>query len=238
MSAYWSMCVVAGRWNLLGLPAFATDRIVRTAERLGDPVWVAVAAWMRAHFLSGTNRARQYELAVAAADMAPAERLETRGMSHLTAALCAAAQEDADMAETHLDEATALADHLGSNVSSWPPFGLMHFGRTNVSIWKTSIGVELGHGARAAEIAPGLESICPMRQGTFWIDYGRGLLQDRKTRDEGVRALLRAERMVPQQVRANVWVREAVMTSLAGERRAAGGRELRGLAIRQGINPL
>lgn len=236
ISAYWAVGAVAGRWNLLGLPALATDRIARVAERLEDPVWIAAAAWMRAHMLSGTNRSRQYDLAVAAVDMAPAAQPETRGMSHLTAALAAAAQGQADVAETHLNEAADLAERLDVDVSPWA-LGMMNFGRTNVGIWRVSIGVELGHGPRDAAIAPGLEAITPSRQGAFWIDYGRALLAERKTRDAGAQALLRAEQLVPQQVRSNVWVREAVTNSLAAERRAAGGRELRGLAMRLGVAP-
>nr|WP_269844642.1 XRE family transcriptional regulator [Actinophytocola xanthii] len=236
ISAYFGAGNIATRLGFPGLPALAADRIRRVAERLDDPVWTAVAAWGRAKLLSDTSRSRQYELAVAAAEQAPLERPETRGMCHLTAALASAAQGDADLAQTHLGEAEAMADQLSVMTSLWPA-GLMNFGRTNVGIWRVCIGVELGWGAQVAEVAEQVrpETITPSRQAAFWMDYGRGLLTERRTRDEGVRALLRAEELAPQQVRCNVWVREAVVDLLTSGRTAGG--DLRRFALRLGIAP-
>jgi hypothetical protein len=64
------------------------------------------------------------------------------------------------------------------------------------------------------------------------------LVAERKTRDRGITALLRAETLAPQLTRNNVYVREAVSTLLSTARRDAGGRELRGLAWRMGIAPI
>jgi len=102
-----------------------------------------------------------------------------------------------------------------------------------------SLGVEMGHGGRVTEIADGLriDGITRSRQGAFWIDYGRALLTERRTREEGIRALHRAADLTPQQLRANVLAREAVTGLRAAERRAAGGRELRALTLRMGIAP-
>jgi hypothetical protein len=113
----------------------------------------------------------------------------------------------------------------------------MQFGRT---IWRVAIGVELGHDARVAEIASTVrpDPVNRVRQTAFWIDYGRGLLAERTTRERGLIALLRAEKLSPQQVRNNVFAREATTNLLAGSRREAGGRELRGLAHRMGISPV
>lgn len=238
LNAYHGAGSLAARLGFPGLPSLAADRIERVAKKLDDPVWLGVSAWSRAHFLSGTNRKRQYHLAVSAADSAPAEHPETRGMAHLTAALAAAAQNQADVAETHLHEASELAEQVEPDVSPWPA-GLMNFGRTNVGIWRVSIGVELGQGARIAEVARTVrpDTITPSRQASFWVDYGRGLLSERRSREQGLRALLRAEELAPQQVRSNVWAREAVTDLLGAEQRAAGGRDLRGLAWRMGIAP-
>ena len=81
------------------------------------------------------------------------------------------------------------------------------------------------------------DTISRGRQASFWVDYGRGMLAERRTRKEGLTALLRAEQLAPQQVRTNVWAREAVTGLLGTEVRAAGGRELRFLAWRMGIAP-
>ncbi len=238
LTAYHVAGSIAMRLRIPGMPSLAVDRMQQVADLLDDPVWQAVAAWGRAQFLSGTNRTRQYELAVAAADTAPAERPETRGMANLTAAMAAAAQGDADLAETHLTEAAAIAELVDPDVSPWPA-GVMQFGRTNVGIFRVTVGVELGHGARVAEAAEGVqpETISRGRQASFWLDYGRGLLTERAKHDEGLTALLKAEQLAPQQVHTNVFAREAVADLLRSCRRDASGREVRGLAWRMGLAP-
>jgi hypothetical protein len=210
----------------------------QVAGELDDPMWMAVADWGRAHFLSATNRARQYEMAVAVADQVRAGRAETRGMAHLTAALAAAAQNEDSVAQTHLAAASDFANRLEAEVSPWPS-GIMQFGRTNVGIFSVAISVELGHGPRIAEVASTVhvDTISRGRQASFWIDYGRGLLAERGTREKGLAALVRAEQLAPHQVRTNVFAREAVSHLLSVAQRAASGRDLRGLAWRMGVAP-
>lgn len=238
LTAYHVAGSIAARLRLPGMPSMAAERMRQVADVLDDPVWQAVASWGRAHFISSTDRPRQYELAVSVADQAPADRFETRGMANLTAALAAAAQGDGDTAQTHLQEAVAIAERIEPDVSPWPA-GIMQFGRTNAGIFWVSIGVELGQGPKVAEIASTvrLETISSGRQASFWTDYGRGLMESSKHRDEGLAALLKAEELAPAQVRRNVFVREAVSTALARARRDAGGRNLRGLAWRMGVAP-
>lgn len=236
VGAYKAAAYLAHDLGFSGLPTLAVDRMRLVAEELNDSVWTSYAAYQRAQVLSGANRSRQYELAVAAADVAPASRPEVRGMANLTAALAAAAQGDGDTAQTHLYEAAALAELIDAEVSPWCQ---TNFGRTNVGIWRVSIGVELGEGARVAESAAAIrpDSVSRSRQAAFWIDYGRGLLTDRKTQERGLAALLRAEELAPQKVRTNAFVREAVTNLLSSARRDAGSRELRGLAWRVGVAP-
>jgi hypothetical protein len=239
VDAYYAAGAIGGRFGFASLPALAVERMRQAAEVLDDPVRTSFVDYARAQFLGGINRRRQYQLAVAAAETASA-RPEIRGMANLTAALAAAAQGQEDAAQTHLLAAVSLAEHIDADVSPWDGNVTMQFGRTNVGIWRVGIGVELGHGARVAEIAstvrPG--TINRVRQTAFWIDYSRGLLAERKTRERGLTALLRAEKLSPQQVRNNVFVREGITDLLAGSRREAGGRELRGLAYRMGIAPV
>jgi transcriptional regulator with XRE-family HTH domain len=238
LDSYQATANVARRLGIAGLPTVAVERMRQAAEELDDPVYTTFARWARAHALSGTNRTRQYELAVTVADDEKA-RPEVRGMANLTAALACAAQAQGDMATTHLAEAAALAELIEVDVSPWPLNCNMQFGRTNVGIWRVAIGVELGHGAKVAEIASTVhpETITKSRAAAFYIDYGRGLLAERKTRDRGLAALIHAEKLAPQQVRNNVFVRENVADFLGTARRDAGGRELRGLAWRLGIAP-
>ncbi|GAB2758167.1 helix-turn-helix domain-containing protein [Amycolatopsis magusensis] len=218
-----------------GLPALAVERMHQAAERLDDPVWTTYAAYQRAQLLSGANRQRQYELAVRVAEM-PGGRTETAGLAHLTAALASATRGQAEQARTHLAEAAALAGRLGPDVSPWMD---TNFGRTNVGIWQVTIGLELGLGAGVAELAREVRpvGVSRARQSAYWMDLGRGLLTERKTREQGLSAMLKAEELAPQKVRNNVFAREAVADLLGSARRDAGGRELRGLAWRMGVAP-
>lgn len=236
MAAYYAAGNVAARLGKRGLTYLAAERVREAAELLDEPEWLAVAAWVRAQFLSSTSRSRQYRLAVASADY-PGARLESRGMSHLTAAMAAAAQGDGQTAKTHLDDAARMAAKVNP-APSWG-MGTLNFTAANVGIWRVAIGTELGDGGRVAEIARKVEwyTTPVSRQGAFWLDLGRGLLQDRNRREQGLHALLRAESLTPQQVRVNPFVREAVADLLRRARRDAGGRELRGLAWRMGVAP-
>ncbi|GAA1307460.1 helix-turn-helix transcriptional regulator [Saccharothrix xinjiangensis] len=236
MSAYKAAAYLAHDLGVAGLPVLAAERMRRVAEELEDPVWVSYSAYQRAQLLSGANRARQYELAVQVADMTDS-RAEVRGLAHLTAALASAALGNGESAQDHLTEATQLANALDEDVSPWMQ---TNFGRTNVDIWKVSIGLELGQGGRVAEIAEGVNpaGVSASRQAAFWIDYGRSLLGERRTQGSGLEALLVAERLAPQKVRNNFFAREAVSNLLVKARRDAGSRELRGLAYRMRVAPI
>ncbi|WP_236788130.1 helix-turn-helix domain-containing protein [Amycolatopsis sp. GM8] len=214
-----------------------TDRVQQTAELLEDPEWLGIATWTRAHYIASRSRGRQYQIAVQAAEMA-GSRLESRGMGHLTAALAKAAQGDADAARTHLAEADAMAAKIGE-LSTWGE-GTMNFGQANVGIWKVSLGVELGRGPGVAEVAKNVtwQAAPTSRQGAYWMDLGRGLIQGKQTREQGLRALLQAEELTPQQVRNNQFVRDAVTSMMTVARRDAGGPDLRGLAWRIGVAPI
>ncbi|MGI8311425.1 helix-turn-helix domain-containing protein [Saccharopolyspora hattusasensis] len=235
IGAYKSAAYLAHDLGLMGLPALAAERMRQSAAELDDPTWTTYAEYQRAQLISGRNRPRQYQLAVEVADM-PGGRVETRGMAHLTAALAKAAQGDADTAQMHLTEARELAELIEADVSPWMQ---TNFGRTNVGIWRVSIGLELGDGGKAMEIAQTVhpEGVSQSRRAAYWIDYGRALLAERNTRHQGVAALLRAETLAPQKVRTNVFVREAVSGPLASAPRDAWGRDLRGLAWRLGLAP-
>jgi transcriptional regulator with XRE-family HTH domain len=237
IASYHAAGNLAARLGARHLGYVAAERVQAAAEALDEPEWLGLSAWTRAQFVSALSRRRQYALAVAGTEV-PSAGLESRGMSHLTAALAAAALGDGDTATAHLDEAEDMARSLGLANSTWGG-GTMNFGKTNVGIWRISIGVELGQGARVAEAARKVDwqAIPTSRQGAFWIDLGRGMIQEKKSRHEGLKAILKAEELTPQQVRNNAFVRGAVSSLLTTAHRNAGGRELRGLAWRMGVAP-
>jgi transcriptional regulator with XRE-family HTH domain len=235
LEAYKSAAYLAHDLGTPGLPTLAVERMRQAAEQLDDPTQRAEVMWRRAHLLSGANRSRQYELAAQVADATDAMP-HLRGMANLTAALASASLGRPVDAATHLDEADAIAHHIDTDDQPWR---LTDFGRTNVAIWRVAIGVELGEGSRVAEVATRvrLSDVPPHRQAAFWMDYGRGLLTERTSRERGVAALLQAERIAPQKTRNNVFVRQAVAGMLGSARNDAAGREIRGLAWRLGVAP-
>ncbi|MFF0149502.1 helix-turn-helix protein [Amycolatopsis sulphurea] len=237
MTAYYATGNVSGRLGRRQLSYLAGERVRASAELLDDREWLGVATWVRAQFLSSTSRQRQYKLALDAVD-APGARLESRGMGHLTAAMSAAARGDTDTAREHLDDAGKMADRV-QVADSWG-LATLNFTRANVGIWRVAIGTELGDGGKVAEVGRKVKwwSLPLSRQGAFWMDLGRGLMQDRRSREDGLRAILKAEALTPQQVRNNVFVREVVSDQLRRAQRDAGGRELRGLAWRMGVAPV
>jgi hypothetical protein len=102
----------------------------------------------------------------------------------------------------HLNEAAVMAERVSGGGRG---FGGLCFGLDNVGIWRLSIAVELGESGRAREIARLVDpSRVPSaaRQAMFWADLGRGMAQQRSTRDAAVGALLRAEPICCAEVRA------------------------------------
>ena len=228
-----------------GFPLIAASHVQRVAEDLGEPAWQGYAAWSRGSAAAGAGqvgRRQQYALSVAAADdlmphLDDADAAQAYGMLHLNAALACAAQQRNDDAMTHINESADIAGRLDDEVGT---FGGLCFGRTNVGVSRISLAAELGDGANVMEAARDVRiDAIPStgRQGAYLADLGRTLAVERRTREQGIRILLKAESLAPQLVRNNVFVRETVSDLLASARRDAGGRDLRGLAWRLGVAP-
>ncbi|MGH3671105.1 MAG: helix-turn-helix domain-containing protein, partial [Pseudonocardiaceae bacterium] len=166
------------------------------------------------------------------------DAVQACGMLHLSAASAAGAQADHDTAATHLNEASALAARMDTEVGTWAH---LWFGPTTIGIRKTDVAVELGEHGQALKAAktvhPELLPSAVMQAG-FWAEVGCAQVADKKTQDKGIRVLLHAEQLAPQRIRHDLLVREAVAGLLRQARRDAGGRELRRLAWRMGIAPV
>ncbi|MFE4456775.1 helix-turn-helix domain-containing protein [Nocardia tengchongensis] len=242
IGSYFAMMVMAKHLGVRGLPLLAAKAAQTCAEELDSPEWRGAAMWMRGNVTGALSRPQQYSRAVTLADELTAglddpRVLQAYGMLHLSASLAAAVQSDRATAETHLDEAAAVAGRMDSDIGQ---FGRMWFGRINVGIWRTSIGLELGDGPRAIEAVQGLDVSAipdPARLAGFYAEAGRVMLSEPKSREEGLQLLLKAEALSPQRVRSDLFVREAVADQLRSARRNAGGRNLRGLAWRLGVAP-
>lgn len=243
ITAFSSVMWMTKRLGVRGVPSVAARAVRQCAEALEDPVWLGYAAWLRGDATGALDRAAQYRRSVAAAQaltarLDDAEAVQACGMLHLSAALAAAAQADHDTAATHLEEASALAARMDTEAGTWAH---LFFGVTTVGIWRTTLAVELGEYGHAVRVAKMVRpELLPStaRQAVFWAELGRALVTSAKTREKGVRVLRHAEQLAPQRIHHDVFVRETVADLLRQARRAAGGRELRGLATRLGVTPL
>lgn len=239
---YYALAQTTKRLGVRGLPIMIVKAAQACAEELESPAWIGFAVWLRGSIAGSLSRSQQYARAVRTADrltphLDDSSALQAYGMLHLSAALAGAVQCDRDTANTHLAEAEAVAARMDQEVGS---FGRLWFGRTNVGIWRSSIGMELGDGVQAVELAQNMpiDSIpSPSRRANYYAEAGRTLLAEPKFRESGLDLLMRAEDIAPQQVRTDFFVREAIADQLRTARRDAGGRNLRGLAWRLGIAP-
>lgn len=234
---------VAGVCKFLGaraLPPLAALRAQLCAEELDSPEWIGFAAFIRG-FAGSLSQPHQYDQAVRAAervqnDLNGPKSIQVAGALHLNAALVSAARGEPDRTRDHLAEAIELAGRLPGGREN---FGYLHFGPEHVPVWRVSLGIELGEGAKVAEYVRVLPETFPgkARQAAFYADLGRGLVTERRTRERGIRALVQADKIAPQLIRNNPFVRESVTNLLTTARPDAGGRELRGLAYRMGLAP-
>ncbi len=167
-----------------GGPGKRTDRKTSTAPR-SDPT-----AWLRGATTGHLDRDAQYRRSVAAAEtltrlLDDEDAVQACGMLHLSAALAAGVQADHATAATHLDEASALAARMDTEVGSW---AYLWFGSTNVGIWRTSIALDVGEHGRALEAAKAVHpELLPgtSRQAEFWAEVGRALVAGKKRGTRG-----------------------------------------------------
>ncbi|MEU6132994.1 helix-turn-helix transcriptional regulator [Saccharopolyspora sp. NPDC047091] len=159
---------------------------------------------------------------------------EMAGMMHLTQAQAAARDHRPDDAHLHLAEADSLAQRTGERNAA-----RLHFGPTNVALWRLAIGVELSEGGRAhaeaVRAAPDVTLLGSNNRACSWhLDLARALAQDGKSGDpEVIRHLDAADRIAPQRIRNDPIARELVATAHARAR--TGQWELDSLRNRFGI---
>jgi len=226
----------------LDLAVRLAERMDLAAAKLGEPVHVAAAHFTLAQMaLAQGARTRSYNLAARAADtlqvdLGSDERLCWYGMLHLHAAMSAASLGDYPGAETRLDEAAQVAQHVAGD--PWR----MEFGPTNVQIWRVGVALEngdCGESHRAPDLARQVDQSkirTVNRRARLYIDMGRGLYMDGRSED-ATQAFLMAGSIAEQELR-RAEVQEIVGQMVRDARRAGGYDQLRALAVRAGIDPL
>jgi transcriptional regulator with XRE-family HTH domain len=240
-------CVVAytvsKNLGYLDLAHVAALRATDAAAILNDPVQQGKAALIRILAMPRTGSwDRPFRAAEAAANAlgSPAERpqaVDVLGMLTLNAALGAAVTHNGQAAEDWLIEAGRLAQRVPDD----PDGNWQSFSMTNVGMWAVTVAVERGEAGgsvmeRAEQVDPAkLTRTPPFRKAGFYADVGRGLAREKKSRDQAVRWLRRAEVTAPQWFRNSSSLRHTVEVMLTQSIASAGGRELRGMAARMGI---
>ena len=236
---YRAAFVLAKDLGYVDLAWIAAERCVRATQLLDDPAWTALGEFCRANgLLTAGARDRALRVAEQAADAAAAslshpQVMPVYGILHLTAALAAAPSRDPRDIDAHIAEAADIARRTGETSTF-----RLHFGPTNVAVWRVSIAVERGDGGKVTELARGVDTtVLPSRRrrAHFYADLGRGLTQSRGKDREALAMFREAEKLAPEQIRTNPLVREAVAVMLQRARSTAGGRDLRGLAYRMGV---
>ncbi|WP_084628213.1 helix-turn-helix domain-containing protein [Amycolatopsis nigrescens] len=207
----------------------------QAAERLDEPLSLALSAFGTAHGLiaSGSFDLAGQTLASADAGTATREGLVVTGMLTLTSSMLAAARGDQGGLVAPLEQASELADSMGEGSEPW--FG---FGPSNVGVWRLSVALEAGEHADAARIAARVDPSAlpsPFRQAAYWVNYGRAVAKLPKQRDKAVMMLHKAEQISPARVHRNPLARETLSELLSKAKQDAVGRELRGMAYRAGL---
>ncbi len=245
-------CILAGdvAKALVGnidLSISAARRGYDMACRYGDPGLIGFTRWwwsLPLMWLTARGRASRMltegidELGLSAhlrgEDTLPAEML---GMMHLAVAQCAARGKQPDDAHAHLAEAGEIAARIGERNGM-----RMHFGPTNIVLWRLAVGIELGEGGRAYEEAtrtpPDVTTLNSKdRESTLYFDLARALVQDGAHRDaEAIRHLDTADRLAPTRIRNDPIARDLVLT--LGRRARRQMWELDSLRNRFGVTGL
>lgn len=205
----------------------AADRAIAAAEESGSELDVVAAHFRMAHAFIRLRRFDQAERVSASAISAlrplvdtndcPAEAVSLYGAMHLVQATIAAHEGDRAATRKRIREAEKIAKRLGEDRNDFDT----EFGPTNVQLHAVTVAVELADAGEALEIAQLVDAsgLSPERQARFLVDVARAHAQRRHV-GEATTALLGAERVAPEQVRAHHLARDIIreLLQLAGRR--------------------
>jgi hypothetical protein len=227
-----------GYGDLAHIAAMRADEV---AAILADPVTTGKATSLRVHTMSTATRDSALGLAEDAANtLEPHARddqaVQVLGMLTLAASLMATVLYRYDRAAHWLDEAAELA----ARIPDKPGENWGAFSASNVGAWRIALATERGEtGGDLLELANQIdeERLKPRRgrHAAFLADVGRGLARDRRTRNEAVRWLRRAEEVAPHKIRNNASVQNTLEVLHTQALDSAVSVELRGMMARMGI---
>ncbi|WP_275001244.1 helix-turn-helix domain-containing protein [Promicromonospora iranensis] len=204
----------------------ASDRAIAAAGRSGQPLEVVAGTFRLAHTFLRVQRPEQAEYAASEAIRALQPKLDDGSLSTEGKSLYGALQlvravissREGDRTATHrwLDQARAVAGDVGPGRSD---FGT-EFGPANVEIHAVTASVDLGDAGMALDLAEQIDTseLSAERRSRLLLDKARAYTQRRQV-GEAVAALLEAEELAPEQIRAHPLARQAIRDLMQISRR-------------------
>jgi len=219
----------------LDLRSEASLLALRAAQDRDTPTALGLATWGGLYVMvtGGEFALAQAELDAVTVPTNTPESMQLAGTLALCRSFVAAADSRPRDMDAPLELAKELAERIGEGNAYWLRFGLHTVGQ-----WHMFAAREAGDYERAVSIAEALRPDVPAdrsREADYWADYGRVLARVRGRQDDAVRALRRAELILPHRVQRDPFAREVLAELVSRAKRDAVGRELRGMAYRAGL---
>jgi transcriptional regulator with XRE-family HTH domain len=120
MDCYHAAGVMLKNLGVRGVSSLAAVRAQQVAEKLEDPAWLGLVAWLRAFTVDGKGRPRMLAISVQGANKLEPHLDDPRaaqmyGALHLNAAMASAAMRRGDDSADHLNEAVAMAERVSGD---------------------------------------------------------------------------------------------------------------------------
>jgi len=222
-STYRTAHDVSVKLGYFDLSAVALDRMEWAAARASDPLLAAVRQYMRAlnYFREGgyTTGLRLIGSGHGILRQATPGRDTTAvtGQLHLGASVIAARARNADLTETHLAEAAALAEQTGDAADvHW-----LSFGPANVDLHRMSAAVEMRRYGAALQQARQMRlpaTLATSRRAHFYVDRARSEMETGRS-EAALGSLVEARRAAPEQTRYHPGARETISGLVHAARR-------------------
>jgi len=218
------------------LREMAAELALHAAEQRDTPEARGLALWGGLYVMvtAGAVDLARAELEAVSVPTRTPEGMQLAG----TLALCRSFLASVDSRPGEVEAPLEYAAELAARTGEINAYGL-GFGPQDVGQWRMRALLELGNHELSVLVAEGLRPqahLLRSRQADYWVTYGRALARTRGRHDDAVMAFRRAERIRPQLLLRDPFVRDVLVELLRHSRRGSSTDEvLRGMARRAGL---